>query len=74
MMMMMMLMIYCAQCPYCLLNFTVYSKMEELEEDTVYFAVKSNLTQRLEIDLKKNSMRNDYRWYEISIINYTGSR
>ena len=43
------------------MNFTVYSKMEELEEDTIYFAVKSNLTNRLEIDLKKNSMRNDDR-------------
>ena len=43
------------------MNFTVYSKMEELEEDTIYFAVKSNLTRRLEIDLKKNSMRNDDR-------------
>ena len=43
------------------MNFTVYSKMEELEEDTIYFAVKSNLTHRLEIDLKKNSMRNDER-------------
>ena len=43
------------------MNFTVYSKMEELEDDTIYFAVKSNLTHRLEIDLKKNSMRNDDR-------------
>ena len=43
------------------MNFTVYSKMEELEEDTIYFALKSNLTHRMEIDLKKNSMRNDDR-------------
>ena len=43
------------------MNFTVYSKMEELDDDTIYFAVKSNLTHRLEIDLKKNSMRNDDR-------------
>ena len=39
--------------------------MEELEEDTIYFAVKSNLTHRIEIDLKKNSMRNDDRWHII---------
>ena len=36
--------------------------MEELYEDTIYFTLKSNLTEKLEIDLKKNSMRNDNRF------------
>ena len=47
------------QCPYCLVSFTVYSKMEELEADTVYFTAKANLTEKIEIDLKRNSMRNN---------------
>jgi len=59
------------QCPYCLVDFTIYSKMEELEEDTIYFTAKSNLTDRLEIDLKRNSMRNNDRhvsqfWRQVS--------
>ena len=49
------------QCPFCLLNFTVYAKMEELQENTVYFVLKSNLQKKMDIDLKKNSMRNDDR-------------
>ena len=47
------------QCPYCLVSFTVYSKMEELEADTLYFTAKANLTEKIEIDLKRNSMRNN---------------
>ena len=49
------------QCPFCLLNFTVYAKMEELQENTIYFILKSKLKKKLELDLKKNSMRNDDR-------------
>ena len=36
-------------------------KMEEMQEDAIYFVLKSNLKHRLDIDLKKNSMRNDDR-------------
>ena len=49
------------QCPFCLVNFTVYAKMEELQENTVYFSLRSNLKHKLDLDLKKNSMRNDDR-------------
>ena len=33
--------------------------MEEMQENTIYFALKSNLRHRMDIDLKRNSMRND---------------
>ena len=32
-------------------------KMEEMQEDTLYFVLKSNLQHRIDTDLKKNSMR-----------------
>ena len=35
--------------------------MEEMQEDTLYFVLKSNLQHRIDADLKKNSMRNDDR-------------
>ena len=35
--------------------------MEEMQEDTLYFVLKSNLQHRIDSDLKKNSMRNDDR-------------
>lgn len=36
--------------------------MEEMQENTIYFALKSNLRHRMDIDLKRNSMRNDDRF------------
>ena len=51
------------QCPFCLLDFTVYAKVEELEEDTAYFSLKSNLTQKFNVKLKKNSNKNSDRYF-----------
>ena len=36
--------------------------MEEMQENTIYFALKSKLRHRMDIDLKRNSMRNDDRF------------
>ena len=33
-----------------------------MQENTIYFALKSNLRHRMDIDLKRNSMRNDDRF------------
>lgn len=30
-------------CPFCRFNFTVYSKMEEMDQDTAYILLKTNL-------------------------------
>ena len=49
------------QCPFCLLNFTVYAKVEEMKEDAAYFAIKANMTQDLNLKLKKNSQKNSDR-------------
>ena len=34
-------------CPFCSLNFTVYAKVEEMQEDSAYFWLKSNLTDKV---------------------------
>ena len=42
-------------CPFCVLNFSVYAKLEELEEDSAYFMARSNLSTRLETSEKLNT-------------------
>lgn len=42
------------ECPFCLVNFTVYAKMEELDEDAKYFVTAANLTSRVEADYVHN--------------------
>ena len=43
---------YC--CPFCLLNFSVYSFMEDSHEDSLYFFHKSGLESRLNPLYQKN--------------------
>ena len=42
-------------CPFCLLDFSVYARMEELDQDSLYFFSKSNLTSRVNYKQKLNS-------------------
>ena len=43
-------------------NNQIYDTIQPLlQENTVYFILKSKLKKKLELDLKKNSMRNDDR-------------
>ena len=49
-------------CPFCQLQFTVLARVEDLQEDAAYFALKSNLSTRLNLNTKKNMVRNDPRW------------
>ena len=39
-------------CPFCAANFTVYSKMEEMTEDTAYIMHKAKLFGKILPDLK----------------------
>ena len=39
-------------CPFCLVNFTVYSKMEEMHEDTAYVMYKAKLFGKILPNLK----------------------
>ena len=39
-------------CPFCMANFTVYSKMEELNEDTAYVMHKAKLFGKILPELK----------------------
>ena len=41
-------------CPLCMLNFTVYSLLEENSEDSVYFFQKAGLLNEIDLSLKKN--------------------
>ena len=43
-------------CPFCLLNFTVYAKMEELDQDSLFFMKHSNLSTKLDYKQKLNTM------------------
>lgn len=42
-------------CPFCLLNFSVYAHMEELNEDSLYFFLKSGLLENVDFKQKLNS-------------------
>ena len=42
-------------CPFCLLGFNVYARMEELDQDSLYFFSKANLTTRVNYKQKLNS-------------------
>lgn len=46
-----------AACPFCLLQFSIYARMEELNEDSLYFFIKSGLISRHNVnpDKKMNS-------------------
>jgi hypothetical protein len=39
-------------CPFCSVNFTVYSKMEEMREDTAYVMYKAKLFGKILPQLK----------------------
>jgi len=41
-------------CPFCLLNFSIYARVEELGEDTLYFILKAGLSDKLNPDIKMN--------------------
>lgn len=41
-------------CPFCRFNFSVYSKMEDLHEDTAFVVQKANLTSKIKPELHKN--------------------
>ncbi|TRY79666.1 hypothetical protein TCAL_07304 [Tigriopus californicus] len=52
-------------CPFCLFNFTVYAKMETLQEDTAYFILKSGLAHLMHPELRKNpTHRKDHLKYQ----------
>lgn len=42
-------------CPFCFLEFSVYARMEELDQDSVYFFSQSHLTSRVDYKQKLNS-------------------
>jgi len=42
-------------CPFCLLQFSVYAHMEDLNEDSLYFFYKSGLLSRVNFSQKLNS-------------------
>ena len=42
-------------CPFCLLEFTVYARMEELDQDSLYFFSTANLTTSVDYKEKLNS-------------------
>ena len=44
-------------CPFCLLNFTIYSKMEELDQDSLFFMKHSNLSSKLDYKKKLNPIK-----------------
>ena len=46
-------------CPYCLLNFTVYSFLPENTEDAIYFFKKAGLLDKVEISLKARNTSAD---------------
>ena len=43
-----------SMCPYCLLNFSVYSLLEENDKDSYYFFKKAGLLEKVNVTLKKN--------------------
>ena len=43
-----------ASCPFCLLNFTVYSNLEDNYEDSVYFFQRSGHLEKVEIGYERN--------------------
>ena len=43
-------------CPFCLLDFSVYSRLEELDQDALYFFTHANLTNRVNYKKKLNSV------------------
>ena len=47
-------------CPFCLLNFTVYGKVEELDQDSLYLFTVSNLTSRINYKQKLNSANDQF--------------
>ena len=42
-------------CPFCLLNFSVFSKMEELDKDSLFVFHMSILIERVKYNKKMNS-------------------
>ena len=62
-------------CPFCVYNFTIYSKMEELEQDTFYFLTKTKLTERIKSGEKLNSKHDSsseasfWRQVDMNLIN-----
>eukprot|EP00095_Tigriopus_kingsejongensis_P011975 maker-scaffold906_size82779-snap-gene-0.13 protein:Tk11975 transcript:maker-scaffold906_size82779-snap-gene-0.13-mRNA-1 annotation:"1 transposase" len=44
-------------CPFCRFNFTMYAKMENLQEDTAYLLQKANLTAKIKPDRHENLSR-----------------
>ena len=42
-------------CPFCLLEFSVYARMEELDQDSLYFFSTANLTTSIDYKEKLNS-------------------
>ena len=49
---------YC--CPFCLLNFSVYSFIEDSYEDSLYFFHKSGLQSKLDPHLRQNRQNNTH--------------
>ena len=46
-------------CPFCLLNFTVHARLEDLDQDSFYFLAKSKLLARVDYKMRLNS--NDHK-------------
>ena len=45
-------------CPFCLLNFTVYSRIEDLDQDAFYFFNNSGLSDRVDLETQINQSQN----------------
>ena len=43
-----------SSCPFCMLNFSVYSELEENYEDSIYFFHKSGNMKKVKIGLESN--------------------
>ena len=41
-------------CPFCSLEFTVYARMEDLDQDSLYFFTKANLTSLIDVNRQLN--------------------
>ncbi|XP_023326363.1 carbohydrate sulfotransferase 11 isoform X2 [Eurytemora carolleeae] len=58
-------------CPFCLLDFTVYARVEEINEDTLFFLITSGLEGRLNPGIRINPSTHDERTFWSQVYNET---
>ena len=48
-------------CPFCLLNFTVHARLEDLDQESFYFLAKTKLLTRVDYKMRLNKNNHEER-------------